>query len=799
LADLTAFGLSDLVRLSAAVRDWSASPSLEAGAADMVRTLRRELRDADGSQAPLVQFYLTRRLGELPVPAPDGPASRTSPTPEPDAVLLYLVASAAADPALADDECCEIGAEPDGGPRRPLGSMMPALLDQLGVEPGWLTEPDAEKVLELSSRLYGVFHVGDAPSNPMISDTDLVRRAGVRSVVAFGSILPSGQLYTVIIFSRVAISAATAHALQPLSVAAKVGMLPHLEPASLRSDPVVAVVADLHQLLELQETSALDQATRLERSHRTDGVLLELAAKLAATLTPEDVGRVSEEVLVPAVGARGFNMAYVDPAARLVRLVNTTFFGPSNMGATREVPFDVITPMTAAARFGDVVHTQSRAQTLRRFPDVATNMAALGGEAVVALPLRAGDKLVGSLAAFFATPLDATEVPWELLSIAAGMCGPALARAILFKAEQQSVLAMQHSLLPGALPKFEGLTISARYAPAGAGSDVGGDWYDVIDLGDGVVGLAIGDVEGHDHPAAALMGQMRAAVRAYALEGHPPAAVMEQANRLLTTMGTDRFVTLLYAQLHVAERILSVVSAGHPPMIAVDSDRASLVEVDPGPPLGVLERFVWRETTVLLPPRATIVAFTDGMIERGAAPLDLQLADACRRAASAAASVDSMIEDLIEHARSYGGDDVAVLGLALCSDRESGHRARRRLPASRIAVPVARRFVRDLLSAWEASDVSDAAELAMSELVTNAVRVSEDPVELRVELTEHMVRLSVADTSHRDVVMHPDDLDSTSGRGLQLVQAVSASWGVVTEDWGKEVWCMISRSAPSGS
>src|SRR5205085_5632511 len=133
------------------------------------------------------------------------------------------------------------------------------------------------------------------------------------------------------------------------------------------------------------------------------------------------------------------------------------------------------------------------------------------------------------------------------------------------------------------------LALAARYLPGAAGTEVGGDWYDVIPLADGRVGIAMGDVVGRGIPAASLMGQLRNGLRAYAIEGHPPGAVLERLDRLVQSLNPGRMATLLYMVLEPDGRSVLIANAGHLPPLAVDSDLTPrLLEVGRGVPLGVL-------------------------------------------------------------------------------------------------------------------------------------------------------------------------------------------------------------------
>ena len=192
--------------------------------------------------------------------------------------------------------------------------------------------------------------------------------------------------------------------------------------------------------------------------------------------------------------------------------------------------------------------------------------------------------------------------------------------------ERANALVLQRGILPPPLPHVPGVSIAVRYAPGGAELEVGGDWYDVMQLPSGDVGAAIGDVVGHDLEAAARMGQARSALRAYATEGHSPAALMQRLNRLLTQTDADFMGTCCYLQLGSRRNTVTLVSAGHPPPLLIDAEgRSRTIDVAPNLPLGVDEDARYSETTLVMPRGATLVLYTDGLVESRTLPLDVGL------------------------------------------------------------------------------------------------------------------------------------------------------------------------------
>lgn len=231
--------------------------------------------------------------------------------------------------------------------------------------------------------------------------------------------------------------------------------------------------------------------------------------------------------------------------------------------------------------------------------------------------------------------------------------------------EQRTIAeSLQRALLPDELPAVDGVDIAARYVPGGRGTEIGGDWYEVVPLADGRLFVVIGDVSGRGIPAAAVMASLRFAIRGFVSEGHLPEQVLTAASRLLD-MRTDRhFATVLCGVVDPRAGELTLASAGHlPPVIKTDSGTA--VTIDIGPPIGVARDFTYRSTTVPLPEAATLLLFTDGLIERRGEDLDQSFARLFRRLAGPPARVDQLVDDLLaELIPDEAPDDTALVGIA---------------------------------------------------------------------------------------------------------------------------------------
>jgi serine phosphatase RsbU (regulator of sigma subunit)/anti-sigma regulatory factor (Ser/Thr protein kinase) len=227
-------------------------------------------------------------------------------------------------------------------------------------------------------------------------------------------------------------------------------------------------------------------------------------------------------------------------------------------------------------------------------------------------------------------------------------------------AEQSIADVLQRSLLPE-LPHIPGLAMAARYVPGATDAGVGGDWYDVIPLSADRVGFAIGDVAGHGLRAASTMGQLRHALRAYAVEGHAPAAIMRRLDRLLEPQ--QQIATLLYGELDVATRRFLYANAGHPAALVTPAAGASCyLTAARHTPIGTGLTRAYEETAVTLDPRFTLVFFTDGLVEQRDRSIQVGL-DRLRAASADRCDVETFCDRILESVRSRASplDDVALL------------------------------------------------------------------------------------------------------------------------------------------
>jgi serine phosphatase RsbU (regulator of sigma subunit) len=233
-----------------------------------------------------------------------------------------------------------------------------------------------------------------------------------------------------------------------------------------------------------------------------------------------------------------------------------------------------------------------------------------------------------------------------------------------FYAEQRAAsLTLQRNLLPRHLPEIPGLDVAVRYDPGVRGTEVGGDWYDVIEVGERAV-LVVGDVSGRGLAAASVMAAIRHAVRTLALNGDPPEVILEKVNHPGGNDLVGHFVTVQCAVLDPRQGSLSVASAGHPPPLIVDHPSSSFASVPVGPPIGASAGARYEAVTVGLAPGATVVLFTDGVFERRHETLDVGLERLRLAGTQAAASPSELVDRLFERLSvGAGHDDAAILAV----------------------------------------------------------------------------------------------------------------------------------------
>ena len=287
---------------------------------------------------------------------------------------------------------------------------------------------------------------------------------------------------------------------------------------------------------------------------------------------------------------------------------------------------------------------------------------------VLAVPLRVEDVAIGALHVGTLFTRRFTEDDAAMLALAADRAGLAIQRVRLYEREHAIAEELQRSLLPAELPTVDGVATAARYMPAGAGSQVGGDWYDVVVQPNGKLLLIIGDVAGRGVVAASRMGQLRSALRAYAFDGHGPGSVLERLNAFHIGLRQRGMATVALVSVDPVSGELRYAKAGHPPALIVDADGStSWLDQAVGVPLGAIDDATYEEGTATLSPGSTLVLYTDGLVELRGELLDRGFERLERSTLTAPDDIDELCDAVLKGtlADPDVDDDVTLLVLRM--------------------------------------------------------------------------------------------------------------------------------------
>ncbi|WP_060906660.1 SpoIIE family protein phosphatase [Streptomyces scabiei] len=398
----------------------------------------------------------------------------------------------------------------------------------------------------------------------------------------------------------------------------------------------------------------------------------------------------------------------------------------------------------------------------------------------------------------------------------AARAGVSIDNALRYTRERGTAVTLQRSLLPQSLPEQDAVEVASRYLPAGARAGVGGDWFDVIPLSGARVALVVGDVVGHGIHASATMGRLRTAVRTLADIDLPPDELLTHLDDLVARLATEAEAgaeraaeggaavgdttagvvgaTCLYAVYDPVSRRCTLARAGHPLPVVVGPDgTAGLLDLPAGPPLGLGGLpFESRETE--LPEGGLLALYTDGLIESrdgenngGGTGIDDGITRLRRTLATPAASLDALCDRVLGAVLpERPTDDVALLVArprALDPDRV----ATWDVASDPSSVAEARKNALCRLESWGLNDAAFVTELVVSELVTNAIRHAEPPVQLRL-IHDRSLICEVSDGSSTTPHMRRARAYDEGGRGLLLVAQLTERWGTRPTPTGKTIW-----------
>ncbi|WP_431043367.1 ATP-binding SpoIIE family protein phosphatase [Streptomyces sp. P1-3] len=563
-----------------------------------------------------------------------------------------------------------------------------------------------------------------------------------------------------------------------------------------------------------------------------EAFLLDAGRALAEAASTTEVLRVVSGLSMPGFEPSG--MAVLGTDGDRITIIGHHGHRPEDEKPFLDLRVDGDHPPAEVIRTGRAVYLPTPEEYRRRFPAAFRLTERFRRRSWAFLPLTVAGHTMGAWMASFNHPVAFSPDERSVLGTVARMLAQALTRAHLHDTERALSDGLQRTMLPAAKPDIPGLSVAARYVPTGGGLQVGGDWYDVIDLPSGRTALVIGDVQGHDVRAAGLMGQLRIALRAYAAEGHHPDAVLSRASRFLAGLvdGSGqqaagaydapeaydpRFATCLYAEVDPVAGTLDIARAGHcDPAVRLADGTLMTRPTAGGLPLGIDPDTDYPTTRIVLDPGETLLLCTDGLIETGGHDLDSgwdRIREVCEgHPADSPGGLEGLADALVQAVHGPAShhttgpladrreDDIALL--LISRDAEVCVVGGRSAPVRRTAMTVAqaqperiadgREQVRQLLHDWPDPDQVESAVLLVSELVTNVLVHTDGDALMLAEISgrrgARRFRLDVADDS--DELPHrrrPGELAS-SGRGLWLLEMLADTWGVDPRGAGKCIW-----------
>ncbi|MFF2192046.1 SpoIIE family protein phosphatase [Streptomyces sp. NPDC058157] len=558
---------------------------------------------------------------------------------------------------------------------------------------------------------------------------------------------------------------------------------------------IIGIVRDAtEELSHSAERLGLDEERRRQTS-----VVESTTAALAHARTVKDVIDVIGDAHgLERLGSMGMVMGLVE--AGRIHLVAE---GPegSFVPGTRYTRVDEEYPMSEVVRSLQPRFLESAEEFAEGYPALWSKISYMRISAAAYLPLIAQARPIGALGLLYEDKEGFTQEERNLLVALGSSIAQSLQRAMLLEQEHDLAEGLQQAMLPRRIPAVPGARIAVRYRSARMGQDIGGDWYDVVPLPGGRVGAVIGDVQGHDTHAAAVMGQLRIVLRAYAAEGHSPGTVMARASVFLHELDTDRFATCTYVEADLSTGVLQVVRAGHiDPLLRTRDGECRRLPVEGGMPLGLSAEFGRLEypvTTVELDHGETLLLCTDGLVEQPGADLDDGVRLLTGLIREGPDDLQLLADRLCEVADERGGDDDMALLLLRREGDDSAHAGGGRLqqhvaPGDPEALVAARHMIGTAVRAWGARGRADEIELVADELIVNALMHTDGPaiVTLRVlSGPQRRLRVEVEDRSSALPRRREAGEAGVSGRGLMLVDRLADVWGVEPRGSGKCVWC----------
>jgi serine phosphatase RsbU (regulator of sigma subunit)/anti-sigma regulatory factor (Ser/Thr protein kinase) len=407
-----------------------------------------------------------------------------------------------------------------------------------------------------------------------------------------------------------------------------------------------------------------------------------------------------------------------------------------------------------------------------------------GVRSLLGVPMVVEGRLVGVLHVGTLEPRKFTPDDAQLLQAVADRAALAIEHDRLF-VQHRIAETLQRRLLPTDLPEIPSVGFASRYIPASQASTVGGDWYDVFQLRDGRVAIAVGDVVGHGVWAASLMGELRTALRVTAMETPRPATVLAKLSAFVAERGMESMATCSYAVLDLDRAAITVASAAHPPPLLVTAEGARYIEHDTGPPLGGRPQHDYEEADFRVEPGEVLMLYTDGLIERRGELLSGGLERLAEVAADAPLDSELLCDRVVEALVPNGEDDVAVLAIQNLAPVNGRLELKLNARAEQLVV------VRRAIKRWLRNEVVTPADvqatiLAANEACSNAIEHAYGPrdatFELRAQRYDNTIEVTIRDYGHWRAARGRD-----RGRGLELMRAAMDKVEVTPSDAGTTV------------
>ncbi|WP_232248057.1 ATP-binding SpoIIE family protein phosphatase [Streptacidiphilus rugosus] len=418
------------------------------------------------------------------------------------------------------------------------------------------------------------------------------------------------------------------------------------------------------------------------------------------------------------------------------------------------------------------------------------------GRSMLTLPLTARGTVLGVLTLLRDAGRPAfDEADASYLRELAARAALSIDNARLHRMEARTALTLQRSMLPSRPPRIPGVQIAHRYLPGDRRAEVGGDWFDAVQLPGSRVALVVGDVMGHGLHSAVAMGRFRTAMQTLAALDLPPGQILRHLDNLSQRLGDDHLATCLYAVYDPIARTCTLASAGHVPPVLVHPDgRGELLEIPSGAPIGV-GGVPFASKEIKVADGSMLVLCTDGLVEMRGGDIGDGLAALCGDIVDPRRSPDEVCDTVLERLHTEDRNDDLALLIARFDGVAPQDVISWSLHLDTSEVRRARLLVQDQLSRWGLDDLSELTQLLVSELVTNALRVAKGSVELQLMRVGKLL-VEVSDDDHNLPSLEPSEPLDEEGRGLGLVSQLSARWGTSRKAVGKVVWFELPLPVP---